>query len=175
MDTMEAILTRRSVRAFREEALPEELLSRLLEAGRAAPSGGNVQAWGFVLLRSPARLAGLRALAPGIIGRPAAAIAICLDRERAAALGGPGDERPAWLDIGVATGHLLLAAHALGLGACPIGSFHRAGVAAFLGLPQGVEPVLLLVLGYPLASTASPGRRKLADIAFREEWGVPYG
>jgi nitroreductase len=174
MDTLEAILTRRSVRAFRPEPVPDELLHQVLQAGAASASGGNVQPWGLVLIRSPERLAGLRSLAPGIIGQPTAVIAVCLDSGRANRQGGAGGERLAWLDIGLATQNLLLAAHHLGLGACPIGSFHRQGVVIFLGLSAGVEPVLLVALGYPAIKPTPPGRRPLSEVCFAEEWGTAY-
>jgi nitroreductase len=173
METLEAIFTRRSVRAFTEEPVPEELLRQVLQAGAASASGGNVQAWGFVLVRSPVRLAGLQALAPGIIGQPTAVIAVCLDLGRATRLGGAGGEHLAWLDIGLAIQNMLLAAHSLGLGACPIGSFHRQGVATFLGLPSEIQPALLLVLGYPRIRPEPPGRRPLSEVCFVEEWSVP--
>ena len=174
METFEAISTRRSVRAFTRHPVPDALLNQVLRAGASSASGGNIQAWGFVLVRNPARLAALRSLAPGIIGQPTAVIAICLDRERARRLGGDGGEQLIWLDIGLATQNLLLAAHDLGLGACPIGSFHARGVAIFLDLPAEVEPVLLLALGYPAIKPSPPGRRPLADVCFDEEWGRPY-
>jgi nitroreductase len=161
------------VRAFTAEPLPAELLRQVLQAGAASASGGNVQPWGFVLVRSPQRLAGLRSLAPGIIGQPTAVIAICLDSERAVRLGGSGNGRLACLNIGLATQNLLLAAHHLGLGACPIASFHQAGVGIFLGLPAGVEPVLLVALGYPAIKPAPPGRRPLSEVCFAEEWSKP--
>ena len=126
------------------------------------------------MIRSAERLAGLRSLAPGIIGEPAVVIAVCLDGGRAARLGGAGGERLAWLDIGLAIENLLLAAHSLGLGACPIASFHRQAVAAFLGLPPEVQPVLLLALGYPRIKPTPPGRRPLSEVCFLEEWGAPY-
>lgn len=173
METLEAIFTRRSIRAFTEEPVPEELLRQVLQAGAASASGGNVQAWGFVLVRTPMRLAGLRSLAPGIIGQPTAVIAVCIDVARAARLGGVGNERMAWLDIGLATQNMLLAAHSLGLGACPIGSFHREAVAVFLGLPSGVQTVLLLALGHPKIRPQSPGRRPLSEVCFAEEWSKP--
>ena len=174
METLEAIHTRRSIRAFTPDPVPEELLEQVLRAGAASASGGNVQAWGFVLVRRPERVAALRSLAPGIIGRPAAVIAICLDRDRALRLGGSASEQFMWMDIGLATQSLHLAAHDLGLGACPIGSFHNPGVSAFLGLPPGVHPVLLLALGFPAIQPSSPGRRPLSEVCFDEEWGAPY-
>jgi nitroreductase len=125
------------------------------------------------LVHSAARLDALRALAPGMIGRPTAAIALCVDRRRAQH-GGPIAERSTWLDIGIAAENMLLAAHDLGLGACLIGSFHREAVAAFLGLPDGVELVLLLSLGYRKDEPADPGRRPMGEVCFRETWGVPY-
>lgn len=170
MDTLQAIRTRRSVRAFTPEPVPDELLQQVLQAGRAAPSGGNNQAWAFILITSPGRLEGLRALAPGMIGRPTAAVALCIDRRRAEG-GGAIAERSAWLDLGIATENMLLAAHDLGLGACAIGSFRREAVATFLGLPEEAELVLLLSLGYPRGEAKDPGRRPLSDICFRERWG----
>lgn len=175
MEALEAIFTRRSVRAFTPDPVPDELLTQILRAGVSSASGGNVQAWGFVVVRNPARVAALRSLAPGIIGRPTAVLAICMDRGRARQLGGDGGGAFMWIDIGLATQNLLLAAHDLGLGACPIGSFHPRGVAAFLDLPADVEPVLLLALGYPAFKPSPPGRRPLGEVCFDEEWGRPYG
>ena len=174
MDTLEAILTRRSVRAFTAQAVPEELLRQVLQAGAASASGGNVQAWDFVLVQSSMRLAGLRALAPGIIGQPTAVIAVCLDSGRAMRLGGASGEGMAWLDIGLSIQNMLLAAHSLGLGACPIGSFHKQAVATFLALPGDVRPVVLLALGYARIKPTPPGRRPLAEVCFKEEWGTAY-
>jgi nitroreductase len=175
MDALEAIFTRRSVRDFSPAAVPDELLRQVLAAAAASASGGNVQPWGFVLVRSTGRLAGLRSLAPGIIGRPAAVVALCLDHERSARLGGTDGEQIDWINIGLATQNLLLAAHSLGLGACPIGSFHVQAVTAYLGLPAGVEPVLLVALGFPVSPPAPPGRRPLGEVCFEEEWGTSYG
>ncbi len=175
METLEAIRTRRSVRAYTQEPVGDAAVHTLLQAATASASGGNVQPWAFVVIRETRRLAALRALAPGIIGHPTAAIAICLDVGRAGRLGGPLGEKLAWLDIGLATQNLLLAAHDLGLGACPIGSFHQDAVALFLGLPPEVQPVLLIALGHPAQQPPPRDRRPLSDIAFSEHWGQPYG
>jgi nitroreductase len=174
METLEAIFTRRSVREFADDPVEAEKLRLVLQAAAASPSGGNLQAWGFVLIQDALRLAALRSLAPGIIGRPVAVVVICLDIGRANRMGGAGGERLAWLDLGLATENMLLAAHAQGLGACPIGSFHREAVATFLELPQEVQPVLLLALGIPKHKPESPGRRSISEVVFSRKWGVPY-
>jgi nitroreductase len=174
MDTSEAIFTRRSVRQFTGQPIPAEVLSQVLQAGAAAPSGGNLQARNFILVQTGQNLAGLRSLAPGIIGEPQAIIVICLDNRRAAQLGGSGSERHAWMDVGIAVQNILLAAHSQGLGACPIGSFHREAVAAYLDVPAGAQPVLLVALGYAAKPPASPGRRPLAEVCFSEKWEGVY-
>lgn len=70
METLEAIRSRRSVRDFTDERVPEELLRQILQAATSAASGGNVLPWGFVVIRNPLHVQALRALAPGIIGQP---------------------------------------------------------------------------------------------------------
>jgi nitroreductase len=174
METLEAIHSRRSVRAFTAEPIQEAQLRQVLRAATSAASAGNVQPWGFVLVRDPRRLQAVRALAPGVIGQPAALVVICLDSQRAERLGGALGPRLAWIDIGLATQNLLLAAHAQELGACPIASFHRQAVAHFLDIPSHIQPVLLIALGHPLAKPSHPGRRPPAEVSFAEQWGAPY-
>jgi nitroreductase len=173
VETLDAIHTRRSVRAFTEDPIPEELLNQVLQAAVGAPSGGNVQPWGFVVIRLPGRVRALRALAPGVIGQPTVLIAIGLDVERAEQIGGVLGLHLAWIDIGLAMQNLLLAAHDLGLGTCPIGSLHRGAVAHFLDLPPHIQPVLLIALGYPQVMPPTRGRRPLAEVCFAERWGEP--
>jgi nitroreductase len=174
METLEAVFTRHSVRSFSNKVIDQELLKKVMDAGAASPSGGNVQAWGFVLIQSLAWLKALRALAPGIIGQPTAVIAVCIDTARASCLGGVGGEKFAWMDIGLATQNMLLVAHSLGLGACPVGSFHHEAVSIFLGVPQDVEVVLLLTLGYPKTTPPATGRRVSSETQFLERWGSAY-
>ena len=174
MDTLQAIFTRRSVRAFRRERVSDELMRQILDAAAASPSGGNVQAWGFVVIHSAERVAALRSLAPGIIGEPDVVVAVCLDAERATRLGGSGGDQTAWLSLGMAIENILLAAQDQGLGGCPVGSFHTAAVSSFLELPEHLRLILLVALGYPQAEPPSPGRRSISEVCFAEKWGVAY-
>jgi len=175
MEVLEVIYSRRSVRKFTAEPIPDALLSKVVEAALQAPSGGNVQPWAFLVVREPSRMRQLRALAPGIIGKPTAVVVICLDKKRATTLGGSLDEMMAGVDIGLAAQNLLLSAHALGLGGCAISSFHPSSMKSFLDLPEGIDPVLLVALGYPAHLPSSPGRRDLKEICFFERWGVTEG
>lgn len=92
METLEAIFTRRSVRSYTSQRIENEMLQQVVKAGAASPSGGNLQAWGFVIVQAVGSLKALRSLAPGIIGEPAAVIVICLDTTRASRMGGKGGQ-----------------------------------------------------------------------------------
>ncbi len=170
MNTLEAIATRRSIRAFTTEPLTEEQMDAIIRAAAAAPSGGNSQMWAFVSIRDPRRLAALRAVSPGIIAVPAAIVVICLDCNRKATPEGDLDEMWGY-DLGAAMQNILLAAHELGLGGCSIGSFNTAAVSALLNLPEGVEPKLLISLGRPRFVPAGPKKRPIEEVHIRERYG----
>ena len=168
LDTLEAILTRRSVPRLHPDPVSDAEMEALIRAAAAAPSGGNAQPRLFLSLRQPGRVAALRALSPGVIGLPPAVIVLCLDRRGLP----PGESLSPGLhyDIGTALENILLAAHASGLGACPVASFHAKGLSILLGLPEGVEPCLLVVVGKPQFTPPAPRQRSLDDIYFRESY-----
>lgn len=160
MQTWQAIRERRSVRSFRDEGVPRETLLRLVkEAAIWAPSGGNAQTWRFVIIDDRTLLNKVRMISPGLLGQPAAAIAICQDAQEAKRKGSELGETLALLDSGMAAQNLMLAACDLGLGTCAVASFHRQGLQALLGLPQEVVPHLLISVGVPAVLPQPPQRR----------------
>jgi len=170
MQTLEAIFSRRSIRAFTSDPITDEDLHTIIKAAAAAPSGGNAQMWVFISIREAKRIAALRALAPGIIGIPAAVIVMCLDkRRRTASAEGRLAVMPLY-DIGAALENILLAAHDLELGGCAVGSFHPKALATFLNLPEFLEPCLLVVLGKPKMTPPAPPKRPIEEVYFRERY-----
>jgi nitroreductase len=161
-DTAEAVLaairSRRVVRAMTDEPVSREALETVLDAGRWAPTAGNRHLQRFVATDDPATLRVLRMVSPGMIQRPTAAIAICTDRPRAAAFGFPPDAAGLHVDVGTAAATLLLAAHAIGLGAGPVTSVSRAAVGVVLRLPEGWVPELVVCLGHPAPAAPAPMR-----------------
>ncbi|GAB4270776.1 MAG: nitroreductase [Deferrisomatales bacterium] len=147
MDVLEAIRTRRSVRAFRPQGVSEEQVRRVLEAARWAPSGLNNQPWRFVIVRSEAVRESLaRCTKYGRILRAApVAIAVFLDPQASY------DRVKDVQGVGAALQTLLLAAHGLGLGACWIGEIlnRRREVEQLLGVPDGLELMAVVALGVP--------------------------
>ena len=116
MDTMyDAILTRRSVKSYTDEQVPQELVEKIIEAGRYAPTGMNAMSPIFIAVQNPeviARLSKMNAAVMGMDGDPfyGAPTVILVLANR---------ERNTWLEDGsLAMGNLQLAAHALGVGSC---------------------------------------------------------
>ena len=113
MDAYETILTRRSIRRYTNQDVSEEMVEKLLRAGMAAPSAGNQQPWHFLVIRDRDTLVKITEVHPHSKMLLTAPLAILV----------AGDEKlqihPGyWLeDCSAATENILLAAHALGLGA----------------------------------------------------------
>jgi len=175
MQTLEAIFSRRSIRSFTPDPVSDEELQTLIQAAAAAPSAGNAQMWVFITVRDPQRIAALRALAPGVIGRPAAVVILCLDHQRRGDKAEGRQANTPYYDIGTALQNMLLAACETGLGGCAVGSFHPQGLAAFLSLPETVEPCLLVALGRPKVTPRAPRKRPLEELYFRERYEAPHG
>lgn len=163
MELLEALRTRRSVRRFRPDPVPEKAVEALLDAARRAPSGLNNQPWRFHIVRSRPALEALAGFTRyGHVLRSAqAAVAVLLDTEASY------HREKDLQGIGAAIQNLLLAAHAGGLGACWLGEIlnRRAEVEAYLGTPPGLELMAVVALGHPAAEDqGQPERRPLADL-----------
>jgi nitroreductase len=149
MDAIEAIKTRRSIRHFTQEPVPESLIRELLEAAMFAPSAGNQQPWHFVVIDDEKLLQQIPTVHPyaAMVREARAAIAVCgnLQREK---------HQGFWVqDCSAACQNLLLAAHALGLGAVWLGVYPREervkGLRTLLQLPEEIIPLALIPVGFP--------------------------
>lgn len=199
MDLADLIRARRMVRSFADEAIDLEVLDRLCDLARRAPSAGNSQGLDLLVLAGPAevgaywdvtlaapRRAGFRW--PGLIAAPALVLVITDPRayvgryaEADKAATGLGTAPAAWpvpywwVDAGAAIEHLLLGAVDAGLGACLFGLFdHEAAVAEAFGVPDGRRIVATVALGRPVPDepgrSAARARRPLDDVIHRGRW-----
>jgi nitroreductase len=144
-----AIHRRRVVREMTTEPVARECLEQILDAARWAPTAGNRHLQRFVATTDPGVLRVLRMVSPGMIARPAAAVTICVDTGLASRYGFRRDAPGLLVDVGTAMATMLLAAHALQVGAGPVSSFSRAAVGVVLGLPEGWRPEMIICLGHP--------------------------
>jgi len=163
MDTLEAIRTRRSIRKYRTDPVPRELIETVIDAGRLAATGGNRQPWEFVVVTDPARRAELAAM--GGHGKFIEQAPVCI-----AVFAGEGITP--FEDCAAAAQNMLLAARALGLGTCWVGN-PRASFAekarTFLGVPERCKFFALIALGYPDESPEK-SKRTLTDVVHWEKF-----
>jgi nitroreductase len=170
MDIYQAIKTRKSVRAFLDKEIPDEVLNRLLEAARIAPSARNLQEWRFVVVRDPQKRQQLAQAAKGqtFVGEAPVVLACCADTEGHVMTCG---QLCYPIDVAIAVDHITLCAAAEGLGTCWIGAFHEDEVKKLLHIPDRIRVVALLPIGYPRdPAPVSKNRRSLAEIVCQDEW-----
>ena len=164
---------RRSVRAYKPDPVPEDLLQQVLEAGRLAPSACNKQPWRFIVVRGET---GRRALGAAYarewFWKAPVVIAVCILPKEAWTRSYDG-QNYAMVDGALAMDHMTLAAAEMGLGTCWIGAFDPAAAREILNLPDGVEIVGMTPLGFPDVepSPRVRSRRPLGEIVLKERWG----
>ncbi len=159
METLEAILTRRSIREYTPQAVPGELVQELMAAAMQAPSACNQQPWQFIVVTDREQLNALAGVLPfaQMLKTAPLGVAVCVDLEIA--------QYPEfWVeDCSAATQNLLLAAHDRGLGAVWTAVYpaedRMAGVKQILGLPDQVITLCMVPIGYPAARPEPPDRR----------------
>lgn len=168
---LEFIFGRRSIRAYGRGDVAEATVEKLLQAAMAAPSAGAKDPWRFVVIREKATLHAMAAILPYGKMLPAApvGIVVCGDLEAA-----HGKELSYLLqDCSAAIENLLLAVHALGLGACWLGVHPRAdrvaGIAQMLGLPPSVFPIACIAIG-PKGENKEARTRFDPSFVHREKW-----
>lgn len=155
--TLDHVLRQRfSVRRYLPRPVEAEKLARILEAGRIAPSACNLQPWLFLVAESDDALArARRTYARDWFATAPVVIAVCGRRDLAWRRG--DGKLHVDIDAAIAADHMSLAAVAEGLGTCWVCAFDAVRFSVEFGLPDGVEPIILLPLGYP-AETTDPNR-----------------
>ncbi len=170
MDVMDAIKTRKSVRAYLAQPIEDEKLDAVLEAARLAPSAANLQEWRFVIVREPETRKKLAAVAGGqaFVAEAPVVIVACAEK---------GGEFMRWgkpcypTDVAIALDHLSLAAVDQGLGSCWIGLFDDKKVKEVLRIPDEIRVEALMLLGYPAdPSINAKNRLPLDRIVKYEHW-----
>ena len=167
MEVLEAIKTRRSIRRFKKEPVAPDLIEKLLEAGRWAPSSANTQPWEFIVITDPEikkRISRSFNFGPFLNEAPLA-IAVVVDRLRTVLPIQDGT---------LAAYAIWLAAHSLGLGACWINPNIPGGIKKILGIPLTKKLITILAIGYP-AEAPIKTRRKLNDLVYFEKHGNKKG
>ena len=164
MNVSDAIKTRIEIRSYRDEPVDDETKRAILNTGRLAPSGRNLQHWRFILLDTDERLSGLAQRSPtgSWVADAAFAIVVCTD--------------PSYdfheIDAGRAVTHMQLVAWEHEVGSCIYTIGEPTAAAEYLELPDQYDLTLVAVFGYPEGEVKGrKDRKSLSEIAFSETYG----
>lgn len=182
MSALDALMTRTSVRSFIGDPVSREQLETILKAGMAAPTAMNGQPWRFVVLTDKDRIAGLfgEGRMAKVFTSAGAVIIVCGQttsmRKPFGEPDAPETEQPNmfWYeDCSAAAENILLAVHALGLGAVWTAGYPAeeriAPIAEALGLPENVKPLCIIPVGVPTEVPAPKDKWKPENIHW-EQW-----
>jgi len=171
VDVYEAIKGRRSVRAFKSDDVSPEIVEKLIDAARRAPSAGNIQPWEFIIVRESETKRSLAEAASGqsFIEEAPVVIVVCANENRSSqGYGARGKTLYCLQDTAAATQNILLFAYSIGLGTCWVGAFREEEAKKALKIPSGIRPVAIIPVGYP-AKAPQPRSRREIDLIVHHE------
>jgi nitroreductase len=163
LDALKAIVSKRDTRSFTADAVDEQILGRVLQAGRMAGSAKNVQPCRFVVLTDHAHKEELAACGQFSAWIPQAPVNVAIVI--------PEEGRD--FDAGRAAQNMMIAANALGLASCPVTMHDQECARRTLGLPDGHRVAIVLALGHPLDGVIKgmgAPRVQLDEMVHREHW-----
>ena len=165
LDTIAAIMQRRSIRKYEPKEIPEEDLGTIIEAGRQAPSAANRQPWHFIVVKDADQRRKLAEACSDQTWMADAAVTI-------AGVGKPGvNEKWHAVDVAIAMQNMILAATALGYGTCWIGAFDQERVKKVLEVPDDLHVVALTPVGVPADEPEPRPRQPLSEFASVDRYG----
>ncbi|MFO7780622.1 MAG: nitroreductase family protein [Spirochaetia bacterium] len=169
MALLPEIDNRASVRSFTDEAVSEGQLTRILEAGRVAPSAKNRQAWRFVVIQKADMRRRMQEAAFGqeYVGQAPVIIALCTTNVEYKM---PNGQLSYPVDLGIACSFMMLQAAHEDLGTCVVTTFEERDVKSLLTVPYQMRVVMLLAVGHPAEPPARADRLPLDRVVSYDHW-----
>ena len=170
---IENIMTRTSVRQYKDQPVEQEKIDIMLKAAMAAPTAVNLQPWHFIVITDKQTIGLLSGQQPT---NAPLLIAVCGGTDKTTTPDGKMKLPDFWVeDVSAATENLLLAAHALGLGAVWTGVYpamdRTAEVANVLNCPKNIVPMAVVRIGYPDESPEPKNKFKEENISYNKFGG----
>ena len=173
MDIFQCIYTRRSIRKYTQLPVEFDKLARIIDAGVQAPSAGNIQNWRFILVLEKSLIKQVyeHCLRQEVVYNAQAIIIICGDVAKGERMYGlRGKRLYTTQNCACAVENMLLAAHALDLGACWIGAFDESKIASLFNIPDDIRPQSIISIGHPDEHPESH-RKELTSFVYFNEYG----
>ena len=167
MDILTLLKSRRSIRIYQDKPIPQDLLLQILEAGRWAPSGANLQPWHFIVVTDPetrkriGEVARFFFIKSSHVEKAPVVLVLAFDTLKG---------KYGRYDVTLAGGNMMTMATSLSLGTCWIGAFDEPKVKEILEIPEKIEVIGLITMGYPDEKAEAPPRVELEKIVHWESW-----
>ena len=169
MGLLPEIENRASVRDYTDQPVSEEQLSRVLEAGRLAPSAKNRQTWRFIVVEDKelrSRIADA-AFGQDYVAQAPVVVALCTTNIEYRM---PNGQLSYPVDLSIAASFMVLQAEHEGLGSCMVTTFREEDVKSMLTVPYSMRVVMLLTIGHPQGTTRRSHRLPMDRIVSRDHW-----
>ncbi|MFC1800428.1 nitroreductase family protein [Nanoarchaeota archaeon] len=172
MDTWECIKTRRSIRKYKPVPVPRALVAKVVDAGRFAPSSGNLQNWKFIVVTDE----GLKkAIAEACLEqywmeKASVHIVMVAEPDKAKRFYGKRGMLYTTQNIAAATENMLLCAHSIGLGACWVGAFDEGKIATIVHVPNEYRIQAVITVGYADEVPPEPTKYHLEMVGYFNRW-----
>jgi len=174
MDVFDAIKKRRCVRKYLTVPVEWEKVGKVLDAGRMAPSAGNLQDWKFIVVLDPDKRKEVSEACMQQYWMNAAPvhIIVCGEPKKVGKFYAErGEKCYSMQNCACAAENMFLAATALGLGMSWVGAFDEGMIRRALSIPDAIIPYNVLVLGYADEMPSEPAKYTLENVVFFEKWG----
>jgi len=168
------IESRRSVRSYKDKPVSKDIIEKILDSVRYAPSAGNYQPWEMIVVEDNEMRRNIVNASHNqewMIQAPVF-IVVCVNDRLAAAVYGPRGKMLYGVQaVAAAIQNILLTAESLGLGTCWVGAFSEITVARLLECPEYIRPCAIITLGYPTTKPHMPARQEMDDYLHLEKYG----
>jgi nitroreductase len=178
METLDCILSRRSIRKFKNVPIEWYRIGKILECGAAAPTAGNLQDFRFMVVTDPEmkKQIAMASLEQMWIATAPFIIVVLSEYVKTKRFYGIRGERLYTIqDSAAAAENILLAAHAMGLGGCWVGAFDEDKVASICSIPDYARVQALIPIGIPDEEPPAPAKYKLENFVFFHRWADNSG
>ena len=165
MECIEQILSRRSIRKFKNTPVSEEVLNNILEAGRRSPSATNIQPWHFVIARDQKAKEACSFERFNRFTIDASFVVVGLYKQSEIII-----EKLSLMDVTIALQNMVVAACVQGVGSCWMGAFDERKLKDTLNLPADSRIVGAVAFGIPDENPNQPPKKPLTEIVHFNKW-----
>jgi len=165
MSCVERLLTRRSIRKYKQQPIPDDVMNNMMEVGRQSPSAVNQQPWHFIVVTDKELLGKIGGgLFNRMIKHSAFTLIGCYK------IGNSPTNKYASIDTTIAMQSMVLAAYLQGVGSCWIGDYNESNIKKLLNIPENLKVLAVISFGYPDEEPKPKRKKKLGEIFHYNKW-----